>query len=281
MEDKYFSEEKFLSWVRDVFIKLQDAWTKRDWHKMRPFESNELFEQHSAQLQQYIDSNKINVVERINIQFAEIAEHKYDGDKELLVVNLQAVMNDYIIDATTSNSGSSGVLITLLVYAIPITLFPLFCKSVIFSGICALLFSNSLSGAPITTVPIFSKEIALHFLSDENGIFSMVLYTVSPLKCFFIALNVALLSSIPFTNAVIISLNVFGSISSLYIVTSDTFIFPVVIVPVLSKHMVSICAKDSILYNSCTSTCFFANLITPDSNEIVINKTNPFGNIPK
>ena len=101
MEDKYFSEEKFLSWVRDVFIKLQDAWTKRDWHKMRPFESNELFEQHSAQLQQYIDSNKINVVERINIQFAEIAEHKYDGDKELLVVNLQAVMNDYIIDATT------------------------------------------------------------------------------------------------------------------------------------------------------------------------------------
>lgn len=99
--DKYFSEENFLSWVRDVFIKLQNAWTKRDWHKMRPFESNELFEQHSAQLQEYIDNGKINVVERINIQFAEIAEHKYDGDKELLIVNLQAVMNDYIIDANT------------------------------------------------------------------------------------------------------------------------------------------------------------------------------------
>ena len=43
--DPEFSEEKFLSWSKDVFVKLQAAWTARDWKIIRPFESNELFEQ--------------------------------------------------------------------------------------------------------------------------------------------------------------------------------------------------------------------------------------------
>ena len=59
--------------------------------------------------------------------------------------------------------------------AIDKTLFPSFCKSIILSGIFSKLFSNSLSGAPITIEPIFSKDIELHFLSDENGTFSIVL----------------------------------------------------------------------------------------------------------
>lgn len=48
--DPMFSEEKFLNWSKDVFVKLQTAWTKREWNIIRPFESNELFESHSAQL---------------------------------------------------------------------------------------------------------------------------------------------------------------------------------------------------------------------------------------
>ena len=71
-----------------------------------------------------------------------------------------------------------------------------------------------------------------------------------------------------------------GNTSSLYVSTSVTLIFPSVIVPVLSKHSVSICAKLSTLYRSCTNTCFLANFITPDSNAILVNNTNPFGNIP-
>lgn len=100
-EDAEFSEEKFLSWSKAVFLKIQNAWSKREWDSIRPFESNELFEQHQTQLQEYIDNNKINVIERVTINFAELAEHKVDGDKEILVVNLVAVMKDYIIDATT------------------------------------------------------------------------------------------------------------------------------------------------------------------------------------
>lgn len=101
--DPEFSEEKFLSWTRDVFVKIQAAWTARDWKVIRPFESNELFEQHNAQLQEYINNNKINVIERVAVQSAELMSYRVDGDKEIIEVYLKAVMKDYIIDATTKN----------------------------------------------------------------------------------------------------------------------------------------------------------------------------------
>ena len=99
--DPNFSEEKFINWVNNVFIKLQMAWTNRDWKVIRPFESNELFEQHSAQLQEYINNNKINVMERISIVQSEIAGYEVEGDKEFLFVSLIANLRDYIIDANT------------------------------------------------------------------------------------------------------------------------------------------------------------------------------------
>lgn len=99
--DPMFSAEKFTSWVREVFLKLQQAWTERNWKTIRPFESEELFATHNAQLEEYIRNNKINVVEKIGIKTCELVGFSEDGDKEVLTVRLSAVMRDYVIDATT------------------------------------------------------------------------------------------------------------------------------------------------------------------------------------
>ena len=99
--DEYFSSDKFTAWVREVFLKLQQAWTERDWKQIRPFESEELFAQHNQQLDEYIRNNKINVVEKIGIKQCKIISFTEDGDKEEVKVNLRAVMRDYVIDATT------------------------------------------------------------------------------------------------------------------------------------------------------------------------------------
>lgn len=99
--DPMFSEEKFLSWAKTLFVTLQNAWTKRDWSIIRPFESNELFAQHARQLQEYIDNNKINVVERIAVNFANLYSFEQEGGKDILTITLRATMKDYIIDATT------------------------------------------------------------------------------------------------------------------------------------------------------------------------------------
>lgn len=99
--DPEFSSDNFLAWTREVFFKIQQAWTDRNWKVIRPFESNELFNIHNSQLNEYIKNHKINVVEKINISNATLREFRQDGDKEVLVVELHAVMRDYVIDEKT------------------------------------------------------------------------------------------------------------------------------------------------------------------------------------
>lgn len=99
--DPNFSEEKMLAWAKDLYVKLQNAWTARDWEPMRPFETESLFEQHKSQLQGYIDTNRINIVDRIAVNYATLYKFRQEGDRDILEIALKATKKDYIIDATT------------------------------------------------------------------------------------------------------------------------------------------------------------------------------------
>lgn len=99
--DPMFSAENFMSWSKEVFIKLQTAWMDRKWEEIRPFESNELFEQHRQQLQYLIDKNQINMMERICVRHTHLNSFRQDGDKEIIEMTLKSAMKDYTIDADT------------------------------------------------------------------------------------------------------------------------------------------------------------------------------------
>lgn len=99
--DPNFSRDKFLAWVKEVFIAMQMAWTARDWSKIRPFEKEELFRQHEMQLQEYINLGRINVMERINVNQAWMVSYERDPQYETLTVYIQTRMVDYIIDEKT------------------------------------------------------------------------------------------------------------------------------------------------------------------------------------
>lgn len=99
--DPLFSEEKFITYTKELFVKLQNAWTARDWEPMRLFETESLFEQHKSQVQGYIDTNRINVMDRIAVNYAYLYNFRQEGDKDVLEVALKSTMKDYIIDATT------------------------------------------------------------------------------------------------------------------------------------------------------------------------------------
>lgn len=101
--DPNFSEEKMISFAKDLFVKLQNAWTARDWEPMRPFETESLFEQHKAQVQGYIDTNRINVMDRIAVNYAYLYNFRQEGDRDILEIALRSTMKDYIIDATTKH----------------------------------------------------------------------------------------------------------------------------------------------------------------------------------
>lgn len=99
--DPYFNEDKFLSWAKTTFIKLQNAWTARDWEQIRTIESEELFEQHLAQIKRYIDKKQINVMDRIAVNYAKLYKFSQDEDKDTLSILLNSSMADYIIDENT------------------------------------------------------------------------------------------------------------------------------------------------------------------------------------
>ena len=99
--DPAFSSDKFIGFAREVFMTIQAAWTAKDWKPIRPFESETLFNTHKQQLDEYIRMGKTNVVEKIAIKHCSLQSFVQDGDKEVLTVNLNAVMRDYVIDDTT------------------------------------------------------------------------------------------------------------------------------------------------------------------------------------
>ena len=99
--DPEFNKDEFERFARDVFVKLQNAWTDRDWEKIRPFEAKELFEQHKAQLEGYIKNNQINVMERICVNWVHFLTFEQYGGNDILKIDLNSRMGDYIIDAST------------------------------------------------------------------------------------------------------------------------------------------------------------------------------------
>lgn len=99
--DPNFSYDMFISFAKEVFIKIQNAWSQRNWKVIRPFESNELFQVHSNQLDEYIKSGKINIVEKISIQKCVLRSFDVDGTFDVLKVELHSIMRDYVIDENT------------------------------------------------------------------------------------------------------------------------------------------------------------------------------------
>lgn len=101
--DPDFSDIKFVAWAKENFIILQQAWTDRDWSKIRPFEKEELFNQHELQLNEYIKLRRINYIENINISDAYLHLYRRDNQYEYLTIYLSTRMIDYIVDENTGN----------------------------------------------------------------------------------------------------------------------------------------------------------------------------------
>ena len=99
--DPDFSSDKFIGFAREVFMKIQEAWTTKDWKPIRPFESEALFNQHKQQLDEFIRLNKTNIVEKISIKHCSLHSFQQDGDKEVLTVWLNAILRDYVIEDGT------------------------------------------------------------------------------------------------------------------------------------------------------------------------------------
>lgn len=99
--DGNFSAEKILSYAQEVFVKLQEAWTKRDWKSVRVYESEQLYNVHETQLKRYAEQGQINVIDRVNVGKTYLFDYQNDGKTERINLYLEAQMIDYIMDEKT------------------------------------------------------------------------------------------------------------------------------------------------------------------------------------
>ncbi len=99
--DPNFSYDKYIGWVKEVFITLQTAWSERDFSKVRPFEKEELYKQHETLIKDYINNGRINVLDRINVNRAYLYKYVREREYEYLTVCMESRMTDYIKDEKT------------------------------------------------------------------------------------------------------------------------------------------------------------------------------------
>ena len=99
--DSSFSARNFKSYVQEVFIQIQEAWESRDMSIVRPLETDELFNRHQQQLQEYIQKDWYPHLDGQCINAVYLADIYHEADFEFLVVRLEAS----VIDFTTDSSG--------------------------------------------------------------------------------------------------------------------------------------------------------------------------------
>ena len=99
--DPNFSETAFLSWANEVFITLNAAWTKQDWSMIRPFESEQLFREHSQQLEEYKRNGTVNYLERVAVKDSFLDRYYTESGFEYLVVKMRTNMIDYVKETET------------------------------------------------------------------------------------------------------------------------------------------------------------------------------------
>lgn len=96
--DPNFDEELFKAWSEEVFVTLQEAWSERQWKKIRPFESDALFQTHNRQLNDLIARGLTNRVERVAVRDVKISEFENNGSNETVSVIMKVSLRDYYVD---------------------------------------------------------------------------------------------------------------------------------------------------------------------------------------
>lgn len=93
--DVNFTANDFITYVKKVYVDIQDAWCKRDLEPVRAVLHPNLYEQTQKQIQKKIDAKIINYLERITVNTAYLSGFRRDDDYEYMTVYLTAQMIDY------------------------------------------------------------------------------------------------------------------------------------------------------------------------------------------
>lgn len=103
MENLSFDEiQRLKKWVKETFIKLQEAWNKNNPDDLIYIESDLLYERDAAKMRRYISENKREIRKDIVVSNINICGYEETEESKILKITLNANMERYVIDMTTN-----------------------------------------------------------------------------------------------------------------------------------------------------------------------------------
>ena len=103
-QDSSLSPQELRTLSETAFRKLQECWQKRDYAPMKTLLMDDLFVQHTAQLQGLIRNNEINKIDELKVKQVDIVNVRYTEkpDQREFTVLITASARDYYVDDRTN-----------------------------------------------------------------------------------------------------------------------------------------------------------------------------------
>lgn len=96
-----FDNKALTDHIEMLYRKLQDCWTKKDLTPLRPYFSDTYFAQAEHMVDEFRRNNQTNYVENIEQVKASVLSAFKDADKSHCLVEVSAIITDYVLDDET------------------------------------------------------------------------------------------------------------------------------------------------------------------------------------
>jgi rubrerythrin len=100
MRDEAFSLEAFTARARHMFMEIQAGWSEVNEARLRPFETDTLFDAHRYWLTRFKEEGKRNVLEDVKIERMQLAKVEHDAFFDAVTLRIYASMKDWYKDKT-------------------------------------------------------------------------------------------------------------------------------------------------------------------------------------
>lgn len=99
--DANFDPSKLKDKISNLYVKMQNCWTKRNIEELRPYFTDALFNQFKTQLESMKKAGRTNYVENIAVLGVDISGYKTDGKNDYIYLSVNTRIVDYtLIDST-------------------------------------------------------------------------------------------------------------------------------------------------------------------------------------
>ena len=106
--DPDFDEAALCEQISNLYVRMQNAWTAKDFSVMRPFFTDSLYQQFHRQLQQIVAAGKTNHIDDIGVLDVSLLGWKEKDEKQWLTARVKTRITIYSTDDKTGEivSGS-------------------------------------------------------------------------------------------------------------------------------------------------------------------------------